>query len=234
MRNFKFVKKYYEYEAEKKPIWGDIREKVLVELISQYISRRDRIILDVGCGSGFLLNSLKKNNGAEVFGLDISHKRLLSVKDKVAGCVLIEGASEELPVKKGKFDLIVLSEVLEHLNDYTQALRELVDAAKHHVVITVPNDQKTVNIKCPNCGFEHFLDGHVNTFSVPKIKNICSNLPQVRSVKIKTFHTIFSYNRVTFKFPKFIRLSLDCFLISLSRWFSFLKPNYILVYIEKV
>lgn len=105
--------------------------------------RRPRV-LDIGCGTGFLLNALAER-GYEGIGIDLSpesvaiaQKRLeeLGVADRLEARV---GSAYEPP--DGPFDLITLTDVLEHLEDPRACLKALRPqmAAGGLLVISTPN-----------------------------------------------------------------------------------------------
>lgn len=105
--------------------------------------RRPRV-LDIGCGTGFLLNELAQRD-YEGIGIDLSpesvaiaQKRLedLGVADRLQARV---GSAYEPP--EGPFDLITLTDVLEHLEDPRACLRALRPqmAPGGLLVISTPN-----------------------------------------------------------------------------------------------
>lgn len=73
-------------------------------------------ILDLGCGTGAMLEWLRRFPGARVAGLDVS-------MDALAFCQargyreLIQGSAQELPFSDGSFNLVVCTDVLQHLPD---------------------------------------------------------------------------------------------------------------------
>lgn len=227
------TKKFYEKEAEIKEIWGGMREKVLAEQILNVIPTDAKKILDVGCGSGYLLNNIKNSFDRSVFGMDISHARVVSSANSLGSKLFFEGDVKNLPVKPGKFDLIVISEVLEHISDYEKTIIELLDKTKKYLIVTVPNEQDTRLIECPKCGYSHFLDGHINKFSLGQLLAIFRSIGGNRIMEAKQFYTIFTYNKMTMRFPKFLRIFLDNLIIKLAPVFSFFKGNFILIMVKK-
>jgi len=100
-------------------------------------------LLDVGCGEGVLL-ALAAQRGVRCVGMDISGDNLrfaaqklreLGLSDRVT---LIQADAEHLPIKDGSFDLVVSSQVLEHLPDLDQGLRELRRVARREVLAGIP------------------------------------------------------------------------------------------------
>lgn len=227
------TKKFYENEAKVKEIWGGIREKVLAEQILNIIPDDAQKILDVGCGSGYLLSNIKKVLKKSVFGMDISHVRAVSASKNLNSKLFFEGDVEKFSVKPGKFDLIIISEVLEHIRDYEKTIAELLDKTGKYLLITVPNEQDTRVIECPKCGYAHFLDGHINKFSLGQLLDILKRLDGNRVLAAKQFYTIFTYNRLTLRFPRFLRIFLDNAAIKLAPVFGFLKGNFILILVKK-
>jgi 2-polyprenyl-3-methyl-5-hydroxy-6-metoxy-1,4-benzoquinol methylase len=72
-------------------------------------------ILDVGCGWGYLLHYLKKRGYSNIEGIDSSHhsRRLNFIKDTLKiDAVGIEKVEDYLNANKGKYDLIVMQQVI--------------------------------------------------------------------------------------------------------------------------
>lgn len=98
-------------------------------------------ILDVGCGEGFTLANLAKNKiGKSCVGVEQS-KDTITVAGKLhPGIKIKQGSVYNLPFKDGSFDLVICTEVLEHLESPEKALSELVRVSKKHVVVSVPSE----------------------------------------------------------------------------------------------
>jgi SAM-dependent methyltransferase len=82
-------------------------------------------VLDLGCGSGFLLAGLKPARGV---GVDISPKMLAVARHNYPDLTFVEGNIEDPGVLEsldGPFDYVVLSDTLGHLNDIQEALTRL-------------------------------------------------------------------------------------------------------------
>lgn len=97
-----------------------------------------KIILDVGCGNGYQMAPLAKNNS--VYGLDISENNIekaisLGIR---AQCHDVE---ERFPYEDNFFDVVVCSELLEHLFFPEQVIKECYRILKDSgtFIITVPN-----------------------------------------------------------------------------------------------
>jgi len=76
------------------------------------------LILDIGCGMGHFLYFLKNSGYKNYIGIDLSRECIeYCLKNKLGNKrnVLFVGAQEYLQKTKKKFDLIVMNDVIEHL-----------------------------------------------------------------------------------------------------------------------
>jgi 2-polyprenyl-3-methyl-5-hydroxy-6-metoxy-1,4-benzoquinol methylase len=96
-------------------------------------------ILDVGCGTGMASEMLKRFG--VVYGIDISQKSIEEARkynrcDKCYVCI-----AEELPFEDGMFNVVVCTEVMEHLLDPSKALSEMnrVLNIGGNLIISTPN-----------------------------------------------------------------------------------------------
>ena len=85
-------------------------------------------ILDVGCGDGvilYLLNKICKKDKLELYGIDSSEIALKIAKRKNPDVNLKTADVYDLPFEDNFFDLIVSSDVLEHVLNPEQMLSEI-------------------------------------------------------------------------------------------------------------
>jgi 2-polyprenyl-3-methyl-5-hydroxy-6-metoxy-1,4-benzoquinol methylase len=96
-------------------------------------------LLDAGCGTGWFSRQAV-NWGAKVTSLDMGENLLAEVAKK-CDSERIVGDITRLPFPDGDFDIVVCSEVIEHVVDPKQAIRELARVVKPGgiLVITTPN-----------------------------------------------------------------------------------------------
>lgn len=97
-------------------------------------------ILDVGCGDGRLLNMLSES-GAEVTGVEISSSGVESTEAKGIRCLQADLSSEIPEDLDTEFDIVVLTEVIEHVFDHVQLLANLNEllGSGGSIILTTPN-----------------------------------------------------------------------------------------------
>lgn len=119
-------------------VWRAGQERRLAMIREAAGERRfGRVFVD-GCGVGMYLTHLA-GESKQAVGLDIEHERTVEAR-QIAKQVVC-GAGEYLPFPENTFDLILSHEVLEHVQDDTKAIREIVRTLKPggRLVLFVPN-----------------------------------------------------------------------------------------------
>src|SRR5437867_4917740 len=99
-------------------------------------------VLDIGCGSGYLGAQIKtRQPGAVVDGVDISTVALERARARLDRVWHLDLDAAGLPAPAGVYDLVIASEVVEHLYDVQHAAAEIARVLKAggHAVLTVPN-----------------------------------------------------------------------------------------------
>lgn len=98
-------------------------------------------ILDVGCGEGITLDNFKKKGiGKKLYGIDYSDEALKIGKKIYPDLNLKKGDIYAIKEKDNSYDLVMATEVLEHLEDPEKALNELIRVSKKYVLLSVPNE----------------------------------------------------------------------------------------------
>lgn len=98
-------------------------------------------VLDVGCGEGFTLKKLQeKKIGKRNEGIDYSSDAIKIGKQIYPELELSKGNVYELQHKDNSFDMVLCTEVLEHLDDPAKAVGEIKRVASKYIVFSVPNE----------------------------------------------------------------------------------------------
>jgi methyltransferase family protein len=86
------------------------------------------------------------------------------------------GSADQLPFRDGVFDLVLSTEMLEHLPHeiYANVLREISRVAARNILITVPNRENLTEqlAQCGACGYRFHVWGHVRTYSPKSLRGL--------------------------------------------------------------
>src|SRR4030042_613011 len=129
-------------------------------------------VLDIGCGTGrhlLFLNQL----GLDITGVDASPYMINLARKRLGDrCDLKTGMAEDLPFDDNEFDLALLINSLEFLDDPLEALREAGRVAKKGVLICVMN---SLSWRCAYDKvqglFLETLSKYVHTFNLWELKS---------------------------------------------------------------
>lgn len=91
-------------------------------------------VLDVGCGSGWLLRNL--DGAARATGLERDPAVVTALRSR--GMDVAEGDATVLPFEDRSFDLVVLRNVLHHVEDPAAAVAEALRVARGELLVTEP------------------------------------------------------------------------------------------------
>lgn len=159
------------------------RERNRISTTLSMIPGDCKTILDVGAGDGLLSNELVARNKSLV-AVDISEVALA----RVNAPTLLRSASQITGVDDRSFDLVLCTEMLEHLDDatYHGALQEFNRIATAAILITVPNreDMRENIARCESCGYEFHIWGHRRRFTP---ETLLSLFPDFRPEVIMPF-----------------------------------------------
>ncbi len=108
--------------------------------IQNQISDRSARILDVGCGRGWMLKTLK-DHGWECFGTEFSEESSKHAQKLLGNTVYTVSDIADCRFPDNHFDVVTLWHVLEHLPNYLDVLQEIKRILKPRgvLIIEVPN-----------------------------------------------------------------------------------------------
>jgi SAM-dependent methyltransferase len=93
------------------------------ELIMNKVPLGAHCVLDCGCGAGHLAHELLERH-MEVVTFDIDAEALRRTRRRFAGA-LVRGSALAIPFRSEVFDVVILSDLLEHVVDDKRVLREI-------------------------------------------------------------------------------------------------------------
>ena len=121
------------YKEEQLKKWQESRKLIK-------FSKND-VVLDVGCGTGFLTAEVAKLV-KEVVGIDISEK-LIERAVKTKNVKYIVADAEKLPFGDKTFDKVVSFTMLQDVEDKDAVLKEMKRVCKDDVLLTVLKRNKS-------------------------------------------------------------------------------------------
>ncbi len=131
----------YEAEAsiEETHWWFVGRRKLFSDEIRQLRLPGDARILDVGTSTGTNLRMLRDLGYTNFVGLDFSPEAIRFCLEKGLGEVM-EGNIKELPFPDKSFELVIATDIIEHIDDDQKALSQIARVLKPggHALLTVP------------------------------------------------------------------------------------------------
>ena len=126
-----------EFEARYNPILSYL----------QTVSRKGQRILDIGCGTGMATEKLTEFG--DVYGVDLSPKSIKDLKDNNRCLDAVVSMGETPPFGSATFDIIVCTELIEHLIDPNTAIHNMNRILKPggHLLLSTPNPRYYPGIK---------------------------------------------------------------------------------------
>lgn len=132
--------------------WGFEYRAYVEHLLQLVADEEPDTILEVGCGDGYLGASLLKS-GYRYKGVDISGRAVRFAKAFGVETAYVHGDCSDVTEK---FDLVILCEVLEHIEDPTPFLQEVAKkvAPGGALLVSVPSDVRPTHKK----HFRHYSE----------------------------------------------------------------------------
>ena len=150
--------------------------------------------LNIGVGSG-ALEQLAASKGVEIWALDPSDRAIENLRRALPlGEQAQAGYSQDLPFPRDHFDTVIMTEVLEHLDDEVRD-RTLIEV--HRVlkpsgrfIGTVPaRERLEANaVVCPNCAHHFHRLGHQARFDVGSTRAFLERQFTVETVHERFFN----------------------------------------------
>jgi SAM-dependent methyltransferase len=115
--------------------------KTLLEVVNEYIHSA-RVYMDIGCSDGELTYLIAKLIKADkIIGIDIDIEALKKAKAKGIDTYRLDVDKDPLPCKDDSVDFITALDIIEHLINPDNLLRESKRCLKKggHLLITTPN-----------------------------------------------------------------------------------------------
>ena len=125
---------------EKKEIWKNNQRphhRKRLNMIAR--SMKGKKFLDVGCCFGHSTNALKKLHPGDWSGLDFSDYAVKKASQLFPEMIFYYAKDFRLLPVCGKFDSVVCSEVLEHVEEDQALIKGLLEITKNTLILTTPH-----------------------------------------------------------------------------------------------
>ncbi|MDO8269999.1 MAG: class I SAM-dependent methyltransferase [Candidatus Levybacteria bacterium] len=149
----------------------------LLRYINEHLGKNTVRILDIGCGSGSISLYLA-NKGYSVTGLDISGNAIQACKKGASKLNLknVKFIKENFPktnLPKKAYDMVIFTEVIEHINDDALAIRTISKILREEGILIL----STPSIHAPlyKLGLTNEFDrkvGHLRRYSIEQLKKL--------------------------------------------------------------
>lgn len=165
---------YFNKYKSKNPLVKFIMGKYFNTLFKCLDDLKFKTVLDMGCGEGEILKVLKdKHPKIKGLGLDIDRHMIKQIKipDFTFDTKYLDTDSFSVDA----YDLVLCLEVLEHIENYELALKNLNKINTKALVISVPNEPFFRLSNLLRLKYIHRwgnTPGHVNNFTITKFKRI--------------------------------------------------------------
>ncbi len=149
--------------------WGRLNS------IAKSISAGEKV-LNIGVGGG-VFEAIAVTKGIDIYLLDPNSDAVDKLRNRFnLGDKAKVGQCEDIPFADETFDVIVMSEVIEHLSSdiIKNTLKEVLRTLKNNgrFIGTVPaRENLELNmVICPDCGHKFHRWGHQQSFNIEKVR----------------------------------------------------------------
>lgn len=213
----KYDRFHYGTKAQRKIIpRNNFTYRHTIQYVEKYLTKNARVA-DIGCGAGTICFYIA-NKGNRVLGADVSPKAIkaCSESSKIMGLdELTKFKVVDFPNKAidGKFDLIIFSEVIEHLQEDNLALNRIYNILNNKgiLIITTPSEHAPLHRIGYAKGFDKKV-GHLRRYTIQGLSKQCleAGFKIIETQKIEGILRNFLFlNPYAGKFVRFIKFFIS-------------------------
>ena len=167
-----------------------LRIKLIKNYFGKYLKSSGNKVLDLACGNAndiINLNKIFSKKIIKFVGVDLGKKTIKQLNYlNIKNCKFVNGDVENIDLKE-KFDIVLSSEVAEHLEDFDAHLRVIKNHLKPdgHLILSTPNGKylfrdiyriisiifKPKSVKEIEHQHDHEEDEHINVMPYCYLKN---------------------------------------------------------------
>ena len=141
----------YSQDVAEEARWLEFGVPSKTDSIEQLLARagiKPRSVLEIGCGTGGILRELQRREiGTELFGVDYSESAISYARSESRGIEYFSGdvTDSGLALPREHFDVVVVSHVLEHLENPGELLSKMKRLSFGAMIAEVPLDDLPVS-----------------------------------------------------------------------------------------
>lgn len=170
---------YHKNTTSQKKVIDDknFTYRLLLKVLNKKISSGKLKVLDIGCGAGTICFYLA-NKGHKVTGIDISQKAVNECRTsaKRLGIKNVDFIRLDFPkenLRNKKYDIVILTEVIEHIENDNLALKEILKLLKSNglLILSTPSIDAPLNRLGLTKEFDNRV-GHLRRYSLLNLKKL--------------------------------------------------------------
>lgn len=163
-------------------------------------------ILDIGCGDGvllYLINKKIKKNNIKLYGVDLSEMALEVARKKLQNGFFIKTDVYNLKFEDSFFDIVISSDVIEHVNYPDKMLEEIKRVCKKNAFVAISTPIKYTKKPLDKMHFQEFFQE--DFFNLMEKYFINCNLIESHNLLFKLFYEkIFKFGKYKLPIYKYI------------------------------
>ncbi len=158
----------FDYFAERSGADLDAARRLQETVFHSISAAAPHRVLDLGSGGGWLLDAYDARRGTptHVVSADLGIANLRKLRSRHPDALLVAADAERLPFRGSSFDVVVASEVLEHLNRPAHVVRQAAAILRPsgQLVVSTPYREKLRYYLCIHCNQPTPVNAHLHSF----------------------------------------------------------------------
>lgn len=169
---------YYYQQSIKNNLLQRIWHFNKLQVVSSLIPNKPNKILDVGCASGWFISEIsKKFPKTQCYGIDVYAQAIVLAKKLYPQIKFKVADAHKLPFKKDAFEVVVCTEVLEHVENPQKVILEIKRILKRAGTAVIELDSGSLLFSVAWFIWKKFKgrvwqDSHLTSFTVSKLETL--------------------------------------------------------------
>jgi len=220
---------HYKVDAEQFNYFDNLDKterayEILFRKFIRRLSGKPKRVLDIGSGSGWTRELAHE----QLFFVDLSQRNLSTLKPGSSGAVLADACC--LPFKTASMNLVIASEIMEHLNSPDDAAKEILRVIEKggRAIVSTPYKEKLRYTLCIHCNQVTPMNAHLHSFDKETLSSFFPDVKKRYFLFGSKILILLRVPRLLYNLPRFIWRFIDYPLIKLVD-----KAQHIIVVLEK-